>query len=74
MVNMRDGMNILVAYDGSVHAENALIEAIIMAMKIADPNYQIIGFINCEAEKEEPIRFKGITEFKSNQIHEIIAE
>ncbi|WP_290701880.1 sugar transferase [Lacinutrix sp.] len=54
--------------------ETSSIEAIIMAMKIADPNYQIIGFINCEAEREEPIKFKGITEFKPSQVHEIIAK
>ncbi|AUC82055.1 sugar transferase [Lacinutrix sp. Bg11-31] len=54
--------------------ETSSIEAVVSSIKKADPNYQIIGFINCEAEKEDSIKFKGITEYKANQIHEIISE
>ena len=49
MVNMRDGMNILVAYDGSVHAENALLEAIIIARKF----YSHIDVLYCSWDESE---------------------
>ena len=52
--------------------ETSSIEAIVSSFKVADPNFQIIGFINCEEEGDEPIRYKGIKEYKSNQIHAII--
>ena len=54
--------------------ETSSIEAIVSSLKTADPYYEIIGFINCETEKEESIKFKGIAEYKANQIHEIITE
>ncbi|WP_055435374.1 sugar transferase [Lacinutrix algicola] len=54
--------------------EISSIQAIVLSLKQADPNYQIIGFINCEEEKEDQIKFNGITEFNANDIHEIIAE
>ena len=54
--------------------EVSSIEAIVLSLKKADPNYQVIGFINCEDEKEEPITFKGITEYDANKIHQIIVD
>ncbi len=48
------------------------IEPIMEAFKGADPNYKILGFINCEAKSENAIKIKDITEFQPNQIHEII--
>ena len=54
--------------------ETSSIESIVEAFKVADPNYQIIGFINCEAEQEDAIKYNGLIEFKANQIHEIIAK
>ncbi len=50
------------------------IETIVEAFKSADPNYKIIGFINCEIVKEDAIRFKGIPEYKPEDIHKIIKE
>jgi len=54
--------------------ETSNIEAIVESIKAADLNYQIIGFINCEDEKEECIKYRGITEYQPNKIHEIIAK
>ncbi|WP_242086071.1 exopolysaccharide biosynthesis polyprenyl glycosylphosphotransferase [Aestuariivivens sediminis] len=50
------------------------IESIINAFKEADPNYKIIGFINCELEKPESLRFLGIPEYNPTEIHKIIEE
>ncbi|WP_242091596.1 sugar transferase [Aestuariivivens sediminicola] len=50
------------------------IETIINAFKEADPNYKIMGFINCEPVKPESLRFLGIPEYNPNEIHKIIQE
>ncbi|WP_298236965.1 sugar transferase [uncultured Algibacter sp.] len=52
------------------------IETIINAFKDSDPNYKIVGFINCEAENVavDSIRFFGIPEYKPNEIHKVIEE
>jgi exopolysaccharide biosynthesis polyprenyl glycosylphosphotransferase len=50
------------------------VQAIVDAFKVADPNYQIIGFIDCENKEEDSIKYNGIEEFKANQIHDIIAK
>ncbi|WP_452224266.1 sugar transferase [Lacinutrix chionoecetis] len=52
--------------------ETASVEAIVESFRTADPYYQIIGFINCEPEKEENIKYKGIAEYHPNQIHDIL--
>lgn len=39
------------------------IESIIKPLKQADPNYKIVGFINCEQEHEAPIKFRGLKSF-----------
>jgi len=48
------------------------IETILDAFKSADPNYKIVGFINCEIEKEDAIKFKGIPEYSPEEIHKTI--
>ncbi|MDB9961583.1 sugar transferase [Oceanihabitans sp.] len=48
------------------------IEPIMNAFKDSDPNYKILGFINCEAKNESTIKIKGIKEYMPNQMHEII--
>lgn len=48
-VNMHDGMNILVAYDGSIHADNALIEAV----KIGGKFYAHIDVLYCSWDESE---------------------
>jgi len=50
------------------------IEAIIEAFKNADPNYKIIGFINCEQKKSDRIKFKGIVEYSPKQIYQVIKD
>jgi len=48
------------------------IENIIKPLNQSDPNYKIVGFINCEPETESPIKFKGLQEFEPNQLMNII--
>ncbi|WP_250434179.1 sugar transferase [Hanstruepera flava] len=50
------------------------IETIVEAFKNSDPNYKIIGFINCEAKKENDIVYKGISEYQPDAIHQVIQE
>lgn len=50
------------------------IESIIKAFKEADPNYKIVGFINCESERHEGVRFLGIPEYSATEIHKVIEE
>jgi len=54
--------------------ETSNIAAIVDAFKNADPNYKIVGFINCETEKPDAIKFKGITEYNPADIHKIIKD
>ncbi|WP_034057565.1 sugar transferase [Lacinutrix jangbogonensis] len=54
--------------------EISSIEAIVKAFKAADPNYEIIGFVNCETEREDAIKYKGIKEYSADQIYEIIVK
>ncbi|MFD0989540.1 exopolysaccharide biosynthesis polyprenyl glycosylphosphotransferase [Mariniflexile jejuense] len=54
--------------------ETSNIEAIIDAFKNADPNYKIIGFINCEKRKSDKIKFKGIVEYSPKQIYQVIKD
>lgn len=48
------------------------IENIIKPLKETDPNYKIIGFINCEKEANEPIKFKGLKEFQPHELMDVI--
>ena len=50
------------------------IQAIIEAFRDADPNYKIIGFINCEQKKLDRIKFKGIVEYSPKQIYQVIKD
>lgn len=50
------------------------IETIVKALSQSDPNYKIIGFINCEAPSEDPIKFKGLKEFEPEQLVQVIEE
>jgi len=53
--------------------ETSNIEAIVESFKAADPNYQIIGFINSENEQEEFVKYNGIQEYAKDEIHSIIS-
>jgi exopolysaccharide biosynthesis polyprenyl glycosylphosphotransferase len=48
------------------------IENIIKPLRETDPNYKIIGFINCEKEVEDPIKFKGLKEFQPEELMDVI--
>jgi len=50
------------------------IKSIVEAFKNADANYKIIGFINCEMQKKDGIKFKGIPEYAPEDFHKIIKE
>ncbi len=50
------------------------IEHISKSLIESDPNYKIIGFINCEEENAESIKFKGLKEYKPNEFSQIIKE
>ena len=48
------------------------IETIVEAFKNSDPNYKIIGFINCEEEQQNSLKYKGVAEYKPDEIHSVI--
>lgn len=50
------------------------IKTIVDAFASADPNYKIIGFINCETSKKDTIKFKGLKEYEPSKLHQIIKE
>lgn len=54
--------------------ETSNIETIIEAFKSSDPNYKIIGFVNCETDKLAAIKFNAIKEYKPKQIYKVIKD
>ena len=54
--------------------ETSNIESIVEAFNIADPNYKIVGFINCEINKTDKVKFKGIVEYSPKQIYQVIKD
>lgn len=54
--------------------ETSNIETIVEAFNIADPNYKIVGFINCETNRNEKIQFKDIVEYSPKQIYQVIKD
>ncbi|MEM5564568.1 sugar transferase [Psychroserpens sp. AS72] len=50
------------------------IENIIKPLNQSDPNYRIVGFINSETEVESPIKFKGLKEFKPENLLQVIRD
>ncbi len=50
------------------------IKTIIDAFANADPNYKIIGFINCECSKKKAVKFKGLKEYAPEDMHQIIKD
>ncbi|MBU2939594.1 exopolysaccharide biosynthesis polyprenyl glycosylphosphotransferase [Lacinutrix sp. C3R15] len=55
-----------------VVGEISNIQPIIKAFKSADPNYKIIGFINCEEKSADTIKINGVKEYSPNELQEII--
>jgi len=57
-----------------VVGETSNIKSIVEAFSIADPNYKIVGFINCETNTTKSINFKGIVEYSPKQIYQVIKD
>ncbi|ULC60588.1 sugar transferase [Flaviramulus sp. BrNp1-15] len=54
--------------------ETSNIETILEAFKKSDPNYKIVGFVNCEINKMETVKFNAIKEYSPKQIHQVIKD
>ena len=54
--------------------ETSNIKTIVEAFNNSDPNYKIIGFINCELNGLESVKFNAITEYNPNQIRQVIKD
>ena len=54
--------------------EISTIENVLKPLTESDPNYNIVGFINCEKESEDPIKFKGLKEFPPHQLMTVISD
>ncbi len=52
--------------------EISTIETIVDAFKKSDPNYKIVGFVNCETTHEDSVKYNGIIEYKPEEILKII--
>jgi exopolysaccharide biosynthesis polyprenyl glycosylphosphotransferase len=52
--------------------EMSNISSIYETLQSADPNYIIVGYINCESSHDKASAVKGILEFKPNQLIETI--
>ncbi len=47
---------------------------IVSALNASDPNYKIVGFINCEEPSKEPVKYKGLKEFQPYELIQVIRE
>lgn len=54
--------------------EISTIENVVKPLLESDPNYHIIGFINCEKPSEDPIKYKGLKEFKPGELMSVISD
>ena len=54
--------------------ELAYVEKFVNTLSQSDPHYKIVGFINCEHVKENPIKLKSIKEFQGHQLLQTISE
>ena len=54
--------------------EISSIQSIVEAFKNSDPNYKIVGFINCETKQVDNIKFTGAKEFSPTEIHQVIKD
>jgi len=52
--------------------ETSNIESIVEAFNTADPNYKIVGFINCEASQMGGMTYQGIKEYACEDLHKVI--
>lgn len=54
--------------------EMTYVTTFLEAMGQSDPNYKVVGFINCDLSKKTPVKFKGVKEFQSHQLLQVIKE
>ncbi|MEW4925251.1 sugar transferase [Algibacter sp. 2305UL17-15] len=54
--------------------ETSNIKTILETFNDSDPNYKIVGFINCEINKTEKVNFKGLREYSPKQIYQVIRD
>ncbi|GAA3613935.1 sugar transferase [Flavivirga amylovorans] len=54
--------------------ETSNIETIVEAFNNSDPSYKIKGFINCDINSFESIKFNAVAEYKPSQIREVIKD
>jgi len=54
--------------------EISYVENIVKALNVSDPNYKVVGFINCEETTDDPIKFKGLKEFQPHELVHVIDE
>ncbi|PWH82788.1 sugar transferase [Algibacter marinivivus] len=54
--------------------ETSNIETIVEAFKSSDPNYKIVGFVNCEKDKMSAVKFNGIKEYAPRHIRDVIKQ
>ncbi|MDD7885162.1 sugar transferase [Flavivirga sp. 57AJ16] len=54
--------------------ETSNIETIVEAFNNSDPNYKITGFVNCELNSFESVKFNAISEYKPSEIRQVIKD
>jgi len=52
--------------------ETSNIQTIVETLGDSDPNYKIVGFINCEVNNLESIKFNAIPEYSPKEMEEVI--
>ncbi len=50
------------------------IKTIIKSFNDLDPNYKIIGFINCEINRNDKVKFNEIVEYSPKQVYQVIKD
>lgn len=58
---------------GLIIGDVSNIGALVNTLKEADPNYEVLGYINSEVEKEDVIKYRGVPEFNALEIFDVIA-
>ncbi|WP_282134470.1 sugar transferase [Seonamhaeicola maritimus] len=54
--------------------ETSNIKTIIDTFNDSDPNYHIVGFINCEKVKTDKIKYLGLVEYGPREIYQVIKD
>lgn len=54
--------------------EMTYVTSFLEALGQSDPNYKIVGFINCDLPKTTPVKVKGIREFQADSLLQVISD